>query len=338
MSTKRVLLTGASGFVGSHVLRHLLVKTDWEIVCPVTFSHKGLQDRIRLSLAGDQAFEKRTKIVKCDLSFPISSITAREFGKIDYVLNLASQSHVDRSIEEPANFIVNNVALICNLLDWARIASPEKIVHISTDEVYGPAPAGSAHREWIDQYFPSNPYSASKAAQESIAFSYWRTFGLPIMITNTMNLIGEMQDPEKFIPMIMRRIISGEKIDIHGSLEGEIGSRFYLHARNQADALLFLLNQDFPIYGVSDKPAKFHIVGEKEINNLDLASFIADYMKKKLNYQIVDFHTSRPGHDLRYALDGSKIAELGWQPPVSLFDSLRKTIDWTMAHPEWLHI
>jgi dTDP-glucose 4,6-dehydratase len=158
------------------------------------------------------------------------------------------------------------------------------------------------------------------------------------MITNTMNLIGEMQDPEKFIPMIMRRILSGEKIDIHGSLDGEIGSRFYLHARNQADALLFLLNQDFPTYGAADKPAKFHIVGEKEINNLDLANFIADYMKKKLNYQIVDFHTSRPGHDLRYALDGSKIAELGWHPPVSLFDSLRKTIDWNMAHPEWLDI
>lgn len=338
MSSKRLLLTGASGFVGSHALRHVLVKTDWEIVCPVTFSHKGLQDRIRLSIAGNEDHLKRIKLVKCDLAYPVSSITAQEIGKIDYVLNLASESHVDRSISEPANFIINNVSLICNLLDWARIANPEKIIHISTDEVYGPAPIGAAHREWIDQYFPSNPYSASKAAQESIVFSYWRTYGLPVMITNTMNLIGEMQDPEKFIPMIMRRIISGEKVSIHGSLAGEIGSRFYLHARNQADALLFLLDKEFPKYGESDKPAKFHIVGEREINNLELAQFIADHMKRELNYEIVDFHTSRPGHDLRYALDGSLIAKAGWRAPVSLFDSLRRTIDWNLAHPEWLKI
>lgn len=338
MSSKRLLLTGASGFVGSHVLRHVLVKTDWEIVCPVTFSHKGLQDRIRLSIDGNEEFQRRVHLVKCNLAYPISRITAREFGKIDYVLNLASESHVDRSIAEPANFIINNVSLICNLLDWARIASPEKIIHISTDEVYGPALMGVGHREWVDQYFPSNPYSASKAAQESIAFSYWRTYGLPIMITNTMNLIGEMQDPEKFIPMIMRKIISGEKVSIHGSLAGEIGSRFYIHARNQADALLFLLDKEFPKYGESEKPAKYHVVGEQEINNLELAELIARHMGQKLNYEIVDFHTSRPGHDLRYALDGSLIASLGWKAPISLIDSLHKTIDWNLAHPEWLEI
>ena len=338
MPKKRLLLTGASGFVGSHVLRHALTRTDWEIVCPVTFSHKGLQDRIRLAISGDEQFQKRVKLVKCDLAYPISTITAREIGEIDYVLNLASESHVDRSIAEPATFIINNVALICNLLDWARLATPEKIIHISTDEVYGPAPAGTAHREWIDQYFPSNPYSASKAAQESIAFSYWRTYGLPIMITNTMNLIGEMQDPEKFIPMIMRKIIKGEEVSIHGSLQGEIGSRFYIHARNQADALLYLLDKEFPKYGEAERPEKFHIVGEQEIDNLELAKLIAGHMGKDLNYRIVDFHTARPGHDLRYALDGSKISNLGWKAPVSLIDSLKRTIDWNMAHPEWLRI
>jgi dTDP-glucose 4,6-dehydratase len=153
-----------------------------------------------------------------------------------------------------------------------------------------------------------------------------------------MNLIGEMQDPEKYIPMVMRRILKGEKVSIHGSLAGEIGSRFYLHARNQADALLFLLGKDFPKFGDSDKPEKFHIVGEKEIDNLELAKLIANHMNKELNYEIVDFHTSRPGHDLRYALDGSKIASLGWQAPVSLIDSLKKTINWNLAHPDWLKI
>ena len=177
----------------------------------------------------------------------------------------------------------------------------------------GPAAKGHAHKEWVNQYFPSNPYSASKAAQESIVFSYWRTYGLPIMITNTMNLIGEMQDPEKFLPMTMRKIMKGETVTIHGSLQGEIGSRFYLHARNQADALLYLLNQNFPTYGQSQTPEKFHIVGEREVNNLELAQMIAKYLEKPLKYEIVDFHTSRPGHDLRYALDGSKLATAGWR-------------------------
>ena len=153
-----------------------------------------------------------------------------------------------------------------------------------------------------------------------------------------MNLIGEMQNPEKYIPMVMRRILKGEKVSIHGSLAGEIGSRFYLHARNQADALLFLLGKDFPKFGEADKPAKYHVVGEQEIDNLELAKIIAKHINKELNYEIVDFHTSRPGHDLRYALDGSKIASLGWQAPVSLIQSLEKTIDWNLAHPDWLKI
>ena len=128
MQKKRILLTGASGFVGSHVLRHLLVKTDWQIVCPVTFSHKGLQDRIRLSISDNDEFQSRVKLVKCDLAYPISGITAKEIGDIDYVLNLASESHVDRSIAEPANVIVNNVSLICNLLDWARIPAVSSVI------------------------------------------------------------------------------------------------------------------------------------------------------------------------------------------------------------------
>jgi len=201
--TKRVLLTGASGFVGSHVLRHLLVNTDWDIVCPVTFTHKGVQDRIRLSVEDNPEYFKRVKLIHVDLSAPLSSVTAHAFGRIDYVLNLASESHVDRSIEEPAPFVINNVQLICYLLDWARNTDHlDKFVHISTDEVYGPAPIGHDHVEWEDLHFPSNPYSASKAAQEDICYAYWRTYGVPLIVTNTMNIIGEMQDTEKFVPLV----------------------------------------------------------------------------------------------------------------------------------------
>jgi dTDP-glucose 4,6-dehydratase len=335
---KRVLLTGASGFVGSHVLRHILVNTNWEIVCPVTFTHKGLSDRLRIAVLGVDDDYNRVKVIRCDLTSPISAVTAHEFGKIDYVINVASESHVDRSIEVPAPFIINNVSLICHLLDWARIAQPEKIVQVSTDEVYGPAPLGYAHQEWIDQHLPSNPYSASKAAQEDIAFSYWRTYDLPITVTNTMNIIGETQDPEKFMPMVIKKVLSGEEMSIHASPTGEIGSRFYLHARNQADGLLHVLTQNFPKFGETTTPERFHIVGEREVDNLEMAQMIADAVGKPLNYKLEDFHSSRPGHDLRYALDGTKITNTGWKLPIPLEESIRKTVEWTLAHPEWLNL
>ena len=333
-----VLLTGASGFVGSHVLRHILANTDWNVVCLVSFRHRGITDRIRMAVAGYDDDFKRTKIIKHDLTAPISPVLSHEIGKIDYVLNVASESHVDRSIEEPVPFIENNVSLACNMLEWARFSDIEKFVHVSTDEVYGPAPVGHAHREWMDQYFPSNPYSASKAAQESIAYSYWRTYGVPLIITNTMNIIGEMQDPEKFIPMIMKKVISGETVTIHAAPTGEIGSRFYLHARNQADALLHALTQPTPAYGETQAPQKFHVVGEREVDNLEMAELVASYVGKPLNYELVDFHSSRPGHDLRYALDGGKIANTGWKAPLSLEESLERTVQWTLEHPEWLKL
>lgn len=336
--SKRVLLTGASGFVGSHVLRHILVNTDWYVVCPTTFTHKGLSDRIRLAVSGIDEDYSRVKVVRCDFTAPVSPVTAHEFGKIDYVINVASESHVDRSIEYPATFIINNVSLICNLLDWARIAQPEKILHVSTDEVYGPAVGKHAHQEWIDQHLPSNPYSASKAAQEDIAFAYWRTYDVPLAITNTMNIIGESQDPEKFMPMTIKRVLAGENMTIHASPTGEIGSRFYLHARNQADGLLHVLKQHFPKYGETSQPERFHIVGEREVNNLEMAQMIADAVGKPLKYELVDFHSSRPGHDLRYALDGTKIANTGWVAPIPLEESIRKTVEWTLAHPEWLNL
>jgi dTDP-glucose 4,6-dehydratase len=333
-----VLLTGASGFVGSHTLRHFLLNTDWNIVCPVTFRHKGMQDRIALAMSGIDGAENRVKLVRCDISYPISNITKNDIGHIDYVFNIASESHVDRSISEPGPFIINNVSLICNMLDWAKEVGVKKFIHVSTDEVYGPAAAGHDHKEWEDLYLPSNPYSASKAAQESIAFSYWRTYGMPIAITNTMNIIGEMQDPEKFVPMVIKKVLAGEEVTIHGSTDGQIGSRFYLHARNQSDALLHISSMDFKTYGESSLPLKYHVVGEKEVSNLEMAELIAEMLGKKLNYKVVDFHSARPGHDLRYGLDGTKLANTGWKHPISLEDSLSKTVDWYLNNPNWLYV
>jgi dTDP-glucose 4,6-dehydratase len=332
--SKRVLLTGAGGFVGSHALRHIMQTTDWHVIVLDSFRHKGVTDRIRIQMDGMD--RKRLTVLTHDLCAPISPYLANAMGKIDYIISMASESHVDRSIEAPRDFINNNVQLILTLLDYAREYPVEKFLHVSTDEVYGPAPDGHNHAEW-EPMLPSNPYSASKAAQESIAFSYWRTYGIPLIITNTMNIIGELQDPEKFVPMTMKKIAAGEPMTIHASAEGVIGSRFYLHARNQADALVYLLKNCTPVkYGLSDRPDKYHIVGEREINNLEMAEMIAKFMGRPLKYELVDFHSSRPGHDLRYALDGSKLAELGWLAPLGMEASLKRTIDWTLKHPEWL--
>jgi dTDP-glucose 4,6-dehydratase len=341
---KRVLLTGAAGFVGSHVLRHLLLNTDWYIVCPVTFRHKGLPPRIVSALEGIDP-EPRVTLIMLDLTAPVDPVSLSRIGEIDYVLNVASESHVDRSISDPVPFVENNVSLILNVLELARKLRPRLFLQMSTDEVYGPADPGEAHAEW-EPIVPSNPYSASKAAQEAIAISYWRTYGVPVVITNTMNIIGEMQDPEKMVPKAMRLLRAGEPVPVHCDTDGTPGSRFYLHARNLADAWLWLLQEGGRSWEPNayadgcSRPSRFNIVGEREVDNIELVKMIAGMLGVRPRYERQSFHASRPGHDLRYALDGSKLAHLGtvsgWMPPFTLEESLRRTVEWTVGHPEWL--
>ena len=343
----RVLLTGASGLVGSHMLRHLLVNTDWEIVCPVTFSHRGIPARIASAVCDRPDWSSRVDIVHWDLRSPADPLTERVIGRPDVILNVASESHVDRSITDPLPFVRTNVSIMLNVLELARAVRPRLLLQMSTDEVYGPAHLGHRHTEW-EPVIPSNPYSASKAAQEAIAISYWRTYGVPLVLTNTMNIIGEMQDPEKFLPKIVRNLNRGEAVPVHTSPDGMSGSRFYLHARNLADAWMFLVScygeDGPPLYAEgADRPERFHIVGEREVSNVNLVYDVGRIMG--LDESVVDdliqpvsFHTSRPGHDLRYALDGSKIASLGWRAPVGFDDALRRTVEWTLKNPEWMDL
>jgi dTDP-glucose 4,6-dehydratase len=154
-----------------------------------------------------------------------------------------------------------------------------------------------------------------------------------------MNNFGEMQAPSKFPAMIQNKLEKGEKIQIHSSSDGQVGSRYYLHSRNSADAVLFILQNTKPNLhkpGFIDLPDRYNIVGDIRLDNLELAKKIAELMDKELDYELVDFHTKNPGHDLHYGLDGSKLKKLGWKPPLNFEDSMRNTIEWQQKNKEWL--
>jgi dTDP-glucose 4,6-dehydratase len=323
----RVLLTGIAGFIGAHIVEHIQANTDWDVIGLASFRHRG--DSLRTEVFDPD----RVTIHRADLTADLSHRLIERIGPVDYIINAAADSHVDRSIEEPRPFIENNVSLAITMLEYARLVRPRAFVQVSTDEVYGPAEDDTRHTEW-SPIIPSNPYSASKAAQEAIAVSYWRTFDVPVVITNTMNNFGERQDAEKFIPQVVGKVARGETVTIHGA-PGNIGSRFYLHARNHADALLHLLNIP-PIRYPAPCPDRYNVVGDVELDNLTLAQMVAEIIGKPLRYELVDFHAARPGHDRRYALDGAKLRASGWTPPVPFRESLERTVRWTLEHPEWL--
>ncbi len=314
----KVLITGASGFVGSHVLEYLLEKTKWDFVCICSWEHKGCPTNVPKN--------DRVKVITHDLTAPITPKLYKQIGEIDYILNIASESHVDRSIEEPREFILNNIKLAITMLEAARVIKPKLFLQFSTDEVYGSVDDGYNSMEW-DAIIPSNPYAASKASQEALAIAYWRTYKVPVVITNTMNVFGERQDKEKFIPLCIDKILKGEKISIHSYPDKKrAGSRFYIHGKNVADAILFILNTVNDSIFADNKPLRINIVGEKEIDNLTLALAIGKIVEKCVNYELVDFHSSRPGHDTRYALDGSLLERIGWKPPYTFDERLDQVV------------
>lgn len=340
MNRKRVCLTGISGSLGCHFFAHLMHNTDWEVVGIASFRHRGLSDRIAEMLKLHPEWRERLTLVTHDLFGPLSDILKEKIGKIDYIVNLASLSDVYDSIVNPVIFITNNIWSTLNMLEYAReLKDLEAFVQFSTDEVYGPSDGKTGYKEW-DPIITSNPYSASKAAQEAIAISYWRTYEVPVIITNTMNNFGELQQPNKFPVMVQKAIMKGEEIKIHAEPNGEIGSRSYIHSRNVADAVLFILKNTKPYMhqpSAIDRPDRYNITGEKQLTNLELAQLIAKLMGKELKYKLMDSTVARPGHDPHYGLDGSKLEKMGWKSPVPFEESLKNTIEWQQNHPEWIN-
>ena len=332
-----ILLTGGAGFIGHHLTEYLLKNTDHSIVVLDRLDISGTMSRIYDILQSNESFRSRLKFVWHDLKSPINEFVERQIGDVEYVLHLAAGSHVDRSITDPMSFVMDNVVGTGNLLEFARLRIKDKLkffLYFSTDEVFGSAPDGILYKEW-DRYNSGNPYSASKAGAEELCVAYANTYKLPIHVTHTMNVIGIRQHHEKFVPLIIKKVLLGEKLYIHSNAEKtKAGARFYVDVRDVCEAVKFLMDN----FGENETPLdKFNIVGPKEIDNLALANMIAEIMGKELIYEMVDFHSSRPGHDLRYSLCGEKMKDLGWEPK-PLRERLEQIVSWYLKNKDWLFI
>jgi dTDP-glucose 4,6-dehydratase len=339
--SKTILITGGAGFIAHHVVDKILSTTDWKIITLDRLDFSGNLNRLNeVVKAYPNSEQKRVRVIHHDLKAELNPEIAATIGRVDYISHLAAGSHVDRSITYPLEFVMDNIVGTAHILDYARkLNHLERFAYFSTDEIFGPAPKGINYKE-NDRYNSTNPYSATKAGAEELVVAFENTYGLPSLITHTMNVFGERQNPEKYIPMVIKKVRDNGKVMIHSNSEKTIaGSRHYIHAEDVANALLFLLQNNTP--SVADetgiKCPKFNIVGSEEIDNLSLALYIADVLDKKLNYEIIDFHSSRPGHDLRYALCGNKMKQMGWTPS-EVYKKLKETVNWTVSNNIWLKI
>ena len=330
MLKNKILITGGAGFIGHHIIRKLLLSTNSNIIYLDRLDYSGSYNRINQIISENKNWQKRLKIIWHDLKAEINPMIKKQIGNPDIVLHVAAASHVDRSIKDPMSFVLDNVVGTTNILEFAKNNKKiKKFLYFSTDEVFGPATKKTKFKE-DDRYKSGNPYAASKAGGEEMCVAYANTYKLPVIITHTMNVFGERQHPEKFIPKIIKSLINKKSITIHSNKNRTLpGSRFYIHAGDVAEAIIFLLDK-------GKVGEKYNVVGKKEINNLELAKIIAKYLNKKLIYKMVDFHSSRPGHDLRYALDGKKLKKLGWEPKKDVVKRIKQTVDWTINNRDWL--
>jgi dTDP-glucose 4,6-dehydratase len=331
--SERLLITGGAGFIGHHVIETMLRDTDYQIVVLDRLDTSGNLNRLKEVLDSDPSWASRVEFIWHDLKAPINDVLVKQIGTVQYILHLAAGSHVDRSIEYPMEFVMDNVVGTTNLLDYARLHAKENLklfLYFSTDEVFGSAPEGVNYKEW-DRYNSGNPYSASKAGGEEMCLAYCNTYKLPIIITHTMNVFGIRQHPEKFIPLVIKKVRDGERVQIHANPEKtKAGSRVYINTEDVSSAIMFLLKN----HQIGEK---YNIVGELEVDNLELAQMIANIMDGNLIFEMVDFHTSRPGHDLRYSLCGEKMEKLGWKHEKEFKERLKEVVEWTLENSEkWL--
>ena len=331
--SKRILLTGGAGFIGSHFVEAVLKTTDFDLTVIDRLTYAGNLNRW-VDMDCWQKEGKRVKFVYHDFRSPLQDevFTLANNPHPDYIIHMGAESHVDRSITDPLIFAESNVIGTINMLEFAKLAQPEKFIYVSTDEVYGAVQGMELHKEG-EPYNPSNPYSASKAAAESFCLAFHKSYGLPVLISNTMNNFGERQSPEKFVPMTIKHILINHPVTLHckkteqGKLL-DVSSRCWLHARDHASGLLFLLEHGNP-------GEKYNIVGERKTVT-EVADFISEIMGIGYCGVYEDFHSFRPGHDMHYGQDGSKMAAMGWLPPCGYVESMTNTVKWMVENKHWL--
>lgn len=322
----RILITGACGFAGAHIVEEALQYEDVSIIAMDNLTYAGRLDRLK------HLDQKRIQFVFHDFRQPLSDALLKTIGSVCHIIHNGAESHVLRSFSNPRLFVESNVIGTMHMLEAARKLKPNKFLYVSTDEVFGPAVEQSFHEE--NRLAPTNPYAATKAGGELLAYSYYRSFGLHVMITRTMNMFGERQHPEKCIPLMIKRILNGQEVDIHADIEGidgvgyagTIGSRQWLHARTQASALMYLLRNGTP-------GQKYNIAGVKR-NNLEIYQFIARTLNRLSTWKFAK--PLGPIHDMDYSLDDSKIRGMGWKEPRSFEEALCQTVLWTAENPQWL--
>ncbi|MBW2016137.1 MAG: dTDP-glucose 4,6-dehydratase [Deltaproteobacteria bacterium] len=338
--TKNILVTGGCGFIGCNFIRHLLhERTDVHVINLDKLTYAGNVANLR---DVERNYPDRYRFVKGDIADreTVEALFSEE--QITWVVHFAAESHVDRSIASPDAFIQTNIYGTFVLLEACRKywplesqedLQPYRFLHISTDEVYGSLGESGYFTE-NTPYDPSSPYSASKAASDHLVRAYFKTYGLPAIITNCSNNYGPFQFPEKFIPLAINNARTGKEIPVYGD---GLNIRDWLYVEDHCRALLLILEKAPP-------GEHFNIGGHCEKRNLELVHQICDYMDEKLGMlsgrsrrELIRFVKDRPSHDRRYAIDDRKLREkLGWNQTVSFEDGLKKTVDWYLEHIDWI--
>lgn len=331
----RVLVTGGAGFIGSAVVRHLLRESDAEVVNVDKLTYAATPNALESGTASP-----RYRFEQVDICDAAEIRRVLEHHQPDAVMHLAAESHVDRSIDAPADFIQTNIVGTYTLLQeglrYFRALPPERqgrfrFHHISTDEVFGSLTFEAPAFTETSPYEPSSPYSASKASSDHLVRAWQRTFGLPTVLTNCSNNYGPYQFPEKLIPLMIIKALAGEGLPVYGRGENV---RDWLHVEDHARALWLVLRE-------GRLGETYNIGGRSERSNLEVVHALCDRLDREVpaakpRRELIQFVADRPGHDLRYAIDCDKIQrELGWAPRESFETGLEKTVRWYLGHREW---
>lgn len=331
---KNILITGGCGFIGANFIRYLLSESDFKgcIINADKLTYAGNPE----NLSGiEETFPGRYHFIRADITDSEAMKAIFENYEIDTVCHFAAESHVDRSIIEPDGFIKTNIMGTFNLLELAR-QHQDKILlfhHVSTDEVYGSLGAEGFFTEETP-YRPSSPYSASKAASDHLVRSYHKTYGIPVTISNCSNNYGPYQFPEKLIPLMILNALEGKPLPVYGKGENV---RDWLYVTDHCSAIWTIMKN-------GTRGETYNIGGQCEMQNIDLVGMICDIMddmrpdpKIESRRNLIRFVKDRPGHDLRYAIDFSKLREaLGWVPNESFETGIRKTIQWYLNNQRWI--